>query len=97
MAVVVTNTWVRPNTGVDWYISSEAESDYFEANFHDNNKLTVNSTTISGDGLTRTRVVTFTDDATRNEWKADSTVATFHNNRKTYCTNNSISYTISVS
>ena len=96
MAVVVTNTWVRPNIGVDFYEPSESQVDYIRINFLNNDKYTVTST-YSDDELTKIRVASFADAATRNEWKADSTVNQFHSNRNTYNTNNSISYTFSVS
>jgi len=97
MAVVVTNTWVRPNTEVDFYEPSESERNYFTINFIDNDKYSVISQTYSDDDLTKIRVVSFEDASTRNEWKADSTVQQFHSNRNTYNTNNSISFTFSVS
>ena len=96
MAVVVTNTWVRPNIGVDFYEPSESQVDYIRINFLNNDKYTVTST-YSDDELTKIRVASFADAATRNEWKADSTVNQFHSNRNTYNTNNSISHTVSVS
>ena len=96
MAVVVTNTWVRPNTEVDFYEPSESQLDYITVNFKNNDKYTVTST-YSDDELTKIRVASFADAATRNEWKADSTVNQFHINRNTYNTNNSISHTVSVS
>jgi len=97
MAVVVTHTWVRPNTEVDFYEPSESEKNYFTINFIDNDKYSVISSLYSDDDLTKIRVVSFEDAATRNEWKADSTVNQFHSNRNTYNTNNSISHTVSVS
>ena len=97
MAVIVTNTWVRPNTGVDFYEPSESQLDYITINFKNNDKYTVTSKTFSDDELTKIRVVSFEDAATRNEWKADSTVKQFHSDRNTYNTNNSISHTVSVS
>jgi len=97
MAVVVTNTWVRPNTEVDFYEPSESEKNYITINFIDNDKYSVISETYSDDDLTKIRVVSFEDAATRNEWKADSTVKQFHSDRNTYNTNNSISHTVSVS
>ena len=96
MAVIVTNTWVRPNTGVDFYEPSESQVDYIRINLLNNDKYTVTST-YSDDELTKIRVASFADAATRNEWKADSTVNQFHSNRNTYNTNNSISHTVSVS
>ena len=97
MAVVVTNTWVRPNTEVDFYEPSESEKNYITINFIDNDKYSVISETYSDDDLTKIRVVSFEDASARNEWKADSTVQQFHSNRNTYNTNNSISFTVSVS
>ena len=97
MAVVVTNTWVRPNTEVDFYEPSESEKNYITINFIDNDKYSVISSLYSDDDLTKIRVVSFEDAATRNEWKADSTVKQFHSDRNTYNTNNSISHTVSVS
>ena len=97
MAVVVTNTWVRPNTEVDFYEPSESEKNHITTNFIDNDKYSVISETYSDDDLTKIRVVSFEDAATRNEWKADSTVQQFHSDRNTYNTNNSISHTVSVS
>ena len=97
MAVVVTNTWVRPNTEIDFYEPSESERNYITINFKNNDKYSVISETYSDDDLTKIRVVSFEDAATRNEWKADSTVKQFHSNRNTYNTNNSISHTVSVS
>ena len=97
MAVVVTNTWVRPNTEVDFYEPSESQLDYITINFKNNDKCTVTSKTFSDDELTKIRVVSFADAGTRDEWKADSTVQQLHNERNTYCTNNSISHTVSVS
>jgi|TARA_B110000211_G_C13538074_1_gene318131 hypothetical protein len=97
MAVVVTNTWVRPNTEVDFYEPSESQLDYITVNFKNNDKYTVTSKTFSDDELTKIRVVSFADAGTRNEWKADSTVQQLHSERNTYCTNNSISHTVSVS
>ena len=97
MAVVVTNTWVRPNTEIDFYEPSESEKNHITTNFIDNDKYSVISETYSDDDLTKIRVVSFEDAATRNEWKADSTVKQFHSDRNTYNTNNSISHTVSVS
>jgi len=97
MAVVVTNTWVRPNTEIDFYEPSESERNYITINFKNNDKYSVISETYSDDDLTKIRVVSFEDAATRNEWKADSTVNKFHSDRNTYNTNNSISHTVSVS
>ena len=96
MATVATITWVRPNTEVDFYEPSESQLDYITINFLNNDKYTVTST-YSDDELTKIRVASFADAATRNEWKADSTVQQFHSNRNTYNTNNSISFTFSVS
>ena len=97
MAVIVTSTWVRPNTEVDFYEPSESEKNYITINFIDNDKYSVISSLYSDDDLTKIRVVSFEDAATRNEWKADSTVNQFHINRNTYNTNNSISHTASFS
>ena len=97
MAVIVTSTWVRPNTGVDFYEPSESQVDYITINFKNNDKYSVISQTYSDDDLTKIRVVSFEDAATRDEWKADSTVKQFQSDRKTYNTNNSISHTASFS
>ena len=97
MAVVVTNTWVRPNTEVDFYEPSESEKNHITTNFIDNDKYSVISETYSDDDLTKIRVVSFEDATTRNEFKADSTVKQFQSDRNTYNTNNSISHTVSVS
>ena len=97
MAVIVTSTWVRPNTEVDFYEPSASQYDYITINFKNNDKYTVTSKTYSDDELTKIRVVSFADAGTRNEWKADSTVQQLHSERNTYCTNNSISHTVSVS
>jgi len=96
MAVIVTSTWVRPNTGVDWYVASDSESAYIKTNFRDNGKIST-AVTYSNDELTRTSVAIYPNDAARNEWKADSTLRNFKNNRDTYCNNNSISKSISLS
>jgi len=96
MATVATITWVRPNTGVDWYVSSDSEIAYFKTNFRDNNKLST-SITVSADELTRTSVSTFTNDTVREEWKADSKVQEHLTARDTYNTNNSISKSFSMS
>ena len=66
MAVVVTNTWVRPNTEVDFYEPSESEKNYITINFIDNDKYSVISSLYSDDDLTKIRVVSFEDAATRN-------------------------------
>ena len=96
MAVIVTSTWVRPNTGVDFYEPSESQVDYIRINFLNNDKYTVTST-YSDDELTKIRVASFADAATRNEWKADSKVQEHLTARDTYNTNNSISKSFSMS
>jgi len=96
MATVATITWVRPNTGVDWHVPSNTHKAYIKTNFRDNGKLST-STTTSGDGLNKTSVSTFTNDTIREEWKADSKVQEHLSARDTYCTNNSISKSFSMS
>jgi len=96
MATVAIITWVRPNTGVDWYVSSNTHKAYIKTNFRDNGKLST-STTISGDGLNKTSVSTFTNDTIRAEWKADSKVQEHLTARDTYNTNNSINEAFSLS
>ena len=94
MATVATITWVRPNTGVDWYVPSNTHKAYIKTNFRDNGKLST-STTVSDDELTRTSVSTFTNYTVREEWKADSKVQEHLTARDTYYTNNSISKSFS--
>ena len=94
MATVATITWVRPNTGVDWYVPSNTHKAYIKTNFRDNGKLST-STTVSDDELTRTSVSTFTNYTVREEWKADSKVQEHLTTRDTYCNNNSISKSFS--
>jgi len=94
MATVATITWVRPNTGVDWYVPSNTHKAYIKTNFRDNGKLST-STTVSDDELTRTSVSTFTNYTVREEWKADSKVQEHLTARDTYNTNNSISKSFS--
>ena len=94
MATVATITWVRPNTGVDWYVPSNTHKAYIKTNFRDNGKLST-STTISDDGLRKISISTFTNDTIRAEWKADSKVQEHLTARDTYCNNNSISKSFS--
>ena len=94
MATVATITWVRPNTGVDWYVPSNTHKAYIKTNFRDNGKIST-SITVSADELTRTSVSTFTNDTVREEWKADSKVQEHLTARDTYCNNNSISKSFS--
>tara|TARA_B110000908_G_C9849419_1_gene269215 strand:- start:62 stop:355 length:294 start_codon:yes stop_codon:yes gene_type:complete len=96
MATVATITWVRPNTGVDWYVPSNTHKAYIKTNFRDNGKLST-STTVSDDELTRTSVSTFTNYTVREEWKADSKVQEHLTARDTYNTNNSINEAFSMS
>ena len=96
MATVATITWVRPNTGVDWYVPSNTHKAYIKTNFRDNGKLST-STTISDDGLRKISISTFTNDTIRAEWKADSKVQEHLTARDTYNTNNSINEAFSLS
>ena len=68
MAVKVTITFIRPNTGVEWYAQSTEHNEYVKTNFINNGKMIVDSRTESEDGLTRELVHRYPVDADRNDW-----------------------------
>ena len=77
---------------------SAFHSSLVAASSNETTRIFVKSSSLySDDDLTKIRVVSFEDAATRDEWKADSTVKQFQSDRKTYNTNNSISHTASFS
>ena len=96
MTITITNTWVRPNTEIDWYVPSDLESAYIKTNFCDNGKIST-VVTYSDDELTKTIVTTYTNDTVREEWKSDSTIQGFQTARDTYNINNSVSKSHSIS
>lgn len=96
MTIIATIVWVRPNTGVDWYVTPDLESAYIKTNFQDNGKIST-VVTYSDDELTKTNVTTFANDTVREEWEADSIIQGFLTARDTYSINNSISKSYSIS
>ena len=96
MTIITTLVWVRPNTGVDWYVTSDLESAYIKTNFRDNGKIST-VVTYSDDELTKTIVTTVKNDTVREEWNADSTIQEFQTARNTYYNNNSVSKSSSIS
>jgi hypothetical protein len=96
MTITITNTWVRPNTEIDWYVPPDLEIAYIKTNFQDNGKIST-VVTYSDDELTKTIVTTVKNDTVREEWEADSTIQEFQTARNTYYNNNSVSKSSSIS
>ena len=96
MTIITTLVWVRPNTGVAWYVTPDLVSAYIKTNFRDNGKIST-VVTYSDDELTKTIVTTVKNDTVREEWNADSTIQEFQTARNTYYNNNSVSKSSSIS
>ncbi len=57
--LILTATFTRPNIMTPWYQQSDAFAQYFETTYRETGKVLDQAQTISEDGLTLTRTVTW--------------------------------------
>ena len=91
MAWKRTITWTRPNTGVSFEYFNSSLLTYIKNNFTDTGKMTIVSITTSGDGLKRLVERVFTNENTKDEFLADSTIINAANTKKSVMTGRGIS------
>jgi hypothetical protein len=73
MALRLTSINVRLNTDVAWWSPTAEQKAYVKTNYDDTGKRVEISATGHG-GLTKTKIVEFTDEATKAAWDADSMI-----------------------
>ena len=83
MALRLTSINVRLNTDVAWWSPTAEQKAYVKTNYDDTGKRVEISATGHG-GLTKTKIVEFTDEATKAAWDADSTIDTMIQERRAY-------------
>jgi len=85
----------KPNADVSFEETSDSVKAYAKTNYMDTGKFSSNVTT-SDDGLVITYTNIFTDEASKNEYESDSTIADEANRRNTINENNGITKEITV-
>ena len=83
MSLRLTSINVRLNTDVEWWEPTTEQANYIKTNYDDTGKRTVISTA-GHSGLTKTKIVEFTDEATKAAWDADSTIDAMVQERRAY-------------
>ena len=83
MPLRLTGVNVRLNTDVAWWAPTTEQKNYIKTNYEDTGKRTEKSATGHG-GLTKTKIVEFTDEATKAAWDADSTIDAMVQERRAY-------------
>lgn len=99
MSWTVTIKYMRPNTGVDWYVDpdssigaqlSDADVDYVQSTYIDTGKRVSQTTSESDDELELTKTYVYRDNAAYVEYISDSRVRSFILDAVTYNLANSI-------
>ena len=87
----------RPNVNVDFFEPDAAGKSLIEQ-FVNENKISADGLTVSfsDDQLVKTNTMNFTSDESFEEFKNNSTVNTNNLRRRTYCDENSISWSLEV-
>lgn len=90
-------TQQRPNVNVDFFEPDVAGKSVIQE-FINQNKITTDGLTVSfsEDQLVKTNIMEFTSDESFEEFKNNSTVNTNNLRRRTYCDENSISWSLEV-
>lgn len=95
MAIRTTLVFKRPDTSIAFDEMVKRTSDlenYWQTNYRDTGKITDWTRTDSEDGLTRTLVITWKDEASSIEFVKDSTIQAMLNHRDSYNIENGISF-----
>jgi len=91
MAIQLTTVNVRLNTGISWWAPTTDQKNHIKSTYDDTGKRT--EVSAAGEsGLTKTKVVTYADRATKDAWDADSTVAQMVVERRAYTQTNKITH-----
>jgi superfamily I DNA/RNA helicase len=95
MSYQVTNTFIRPNTSVNFHIANIPDSyiQYIVQNYKNTNKIVNISTDLSADSLTLTATWLWSNQAEFNAYTQDSVVVQHRSERDAWNTANGITMT----
>ena len=95
LQLTMVNVRFSTKTYHDWWKPTTEQANYIKTNYVDTGKRTEISTT-GETGLTKTKVVEFTDAETKAAWDADSTIDEMIQERRAYLQSRKITHTESV-
>lgn len=85
MPIKNTTTFVRPDTANPFWTFTDTVQSHVDATYIVPGKLTPGLTQLSVDGLTRTRTVTWLDQAAQDAYIADPIIQAAYKEREQYC------------